>query len=352
MACVSKVIFQCIFVCSVAETILNISECSSHSVSKLVTEVSVSNVNDKGNPTTENGGKVKSTEEAPKNSTNVPTADSTQSPSPTTQQPNTAETIHDPIKIHLKERCIRSMGERMRNKNYTVQYMNYAGINKNRTYFTTIYKYDTEAKDHTVQCSLSYERTREIFNKAALENKIVYLLVPYVVDSVEQYCIGLRKRKNGEPKALHTIGLTPASADQLYNTYKKFNYQLTGERYVVINDEVKATLVYKYSSSTQQVKRYRHLSYSALMNKIVEGQRSGYHIEDMSSYTLKGINHYSLLLTPNFHQIQYRWSLRSKQRTSRTLKRYTKEGLYPLAIISANLGYSEPYYLVSLTSTA
>ena len=227
----------------VAETISNISDCSSEDDSKLVAEVSVSDVN---NPTSENVGKVQTTKEEPrkdekprKNQTSVTaTPVKTTEPLSPTDQPTTPDILHGPIKIHLKERCIQSMGERMWNKNYTLQYMNYAGTKKNNTYFTTIYKYDPEAKDYSVRCSLSYERIRKIFNTANIENQIIYMVVPYVVNKEEQYCIGLKRKKIGEPKPLHTVGLKPAQADQLYNAYKKFNYQLIGERYVVIKDEV------------------------------------------------------------------------------------------------------------------
>ena len=193
--------------------------------------------------------------------------------------------------------------------------------------------------------------TRAISATASLRNQIVYLLVPYTANNVVQYCIGLKRRKSGEPKALQTIGLKPVEADQLSSTYKKFNYQLTGERYVVIENQVKATLIYRYLQSTQQVKRYRDLSYTTLMSKIIAGQRSGYHITDLASYRLKGVNYYSLLLTENSNKLQYRWLLRSKQRARDALKLYMNKGLYPLAIASINLGYSEPYYLISLTST-
>ena len=341
----------------VAETISNISDCSSVDDSKLVAEVSVSDVN---HPTTENVGKVQTVKQEPqkdeeprKNQTSVTTSPvkTTQPPSPT-NQPTTPDVLHGPIRIHLKERCIQSMGERMWNKNYTLQYMNYAGTKKNNTYFTTIYKYDPEAEDYSVQCSLSYKRIREIFNTAGIKNQMIYLVVPYVVNNEELYCIGLKRRKSGEPNPLHTVGLKPAQADQLYNAYKKFNYQLVGERYVVIEDEVKATSIYQYSSSTQRIIRHRHLTYNTLMNKIVEGQRNGYHIKDISSYVLKGVTRYSLLLSMNFSKLRYKWSLRSRQRTKGSLKKFTREGLYPLAIVSTNLGYSQPYYLVSLTSAA
>ena len=336
-----------------AETISNISDCSSEDDSKLVAKVSVSDVN---NPTSENVGKVQTTkeepqkDEEPQTSVTASPVKTTQPPSPTDQPTTPADTLHGPIKIHLKERCIQSMGERMWNKNYTLQYMNYAGTKKNNTYFTTIYKHDPEAEGYSVQCSLSYERIREIFNTASIENQMIYLVVPYVVNNKEQYCIGLKRRKSGEPKSLHLVGLKPAQTDQLYNAYKKFNYQLVGERYVVIKDEVKATSVYQYSPSAQEIIRHRDLKYNALMNKIVEGQRNGYHIRDISSYVLKRVTHYSLLLTKNFSQLRYRWSLRSRQRTKGLLKTFTREGLYPVAIVSANLGYSQPYYLVSLTS--
>lgn len=331
-----------------ADTISNISDCSSEDDSKLVAEVSISDVN---NPTSENVGKVQTTKEEPQASVTASPVKTTQPPSPT-DQPTTPDALHGPIKIHLKERCIQSMGERMLNKNYTLQYMNYAGSKKNNTYFTTIYKYDPEAVDYSVQCSLSYERIREIFNTANIKNQMIYLVVPYVVNNEEQYCIGLKRSKSGEQKLLHTVGLRPAQADQLYSAYKKFNYQLVGERYVVVGDEVKATSIYQYSPSAQDIIRHRDLKYNALMNKIVEGQRNGYHIRDISSYVLKQVTHYSLLLTKNFSQLRYKWSLRSRQRTKGSLKMFTREGLYPLAIVSANLGYSQPYYLVSLTSAA
>ena len=335
-----------------AETISNISDCSSEDDSKLVAEVSISDVN---HPTSENVGKVQTTKEEPQideePQTSVTASPTVKTNQPPTDQPTTpADTLHGPIRIHLKERCIQSMGERMWNKNYTLQYMNYAGTKKNNTYFTTIYKYDPEAEDYNVQCSLSYERIREIFNTVSIKNQMIYLVVPYVVNNEEQYCVGLKRQQNGEPKPLHTVGLKPAQADQLYNAYKKFNYQLAGERYVVVEDEVKATSIYQYSPSAQEIIRHRDLKYNTLMNKIVEGQRKGYHIRDISSYVLKQVTHYSLLLTKNFSQLRYKWSLRSRQRTKGSLKMFTREGLYPLAIVSANLGYSQPYYLVSLTS--
>lgn len=333
----------------VAKSISNISECSPEAKSKLVTEVSVDHT---GHPTTDSSVKLQTAEaELHKNQTSVTTSPA-QPPSPTTHQPSSPETLDTPIKIHLKEPCTQSMGEKMwNNKNYILQYMNYAFTKNNKTYFTTIYKYEPEAKDYSVQCSLSYRRTQAIFSTAASKNQIIYLLVPYVANGAEQYCVGLKGRNSGEPKPLHTIGLKPAEADQLYNTYKKFNYQLTGERYVVVRDKLKATSFYTFSQSTQQVLRYRDLSYSALMKRIIEGQRKGYHIKDLSSYILKRKTRYSLLLTPNFSESQYRWSLRSKQRTKAMLKTSTRVGLYPLAIVSTDLGYSDPYYLVSLTST-
>lgn len=343
---------QCISVLLVAESILNINESSSltEAKPKLVADVTV---NDTGHQTTEDEGKLQTAEEdSRKNQTNITTTPVDTTQPPTTHQPPTPE-ASDTIKVVLKEPCKPSMGEKMwNNKNYVIQYMNYATTTKNNiTYFTTIYQYEPDVEDYSVQCFLSYERTQAIFTTAAAKNQIIYLLVPYVVNDLEQYCVGLRRRKNGEPKPLHLVGLKPVEANQLYNTYKRFHYELTGERYVVVKGKIKATSIYKYSQSSQEVLRYKDLSYSSLMNKIVEGQRKGYHIKDLSSYVLKGATRYSLLLTKNASEHQYQWSLRSRQRIKGPLKTFMKQGLYPLAIVSTNLGYSEPYYLVSFTST-
>lgn len=324
----------------VANTISNISDCSPEAESKLLIEVSVNN---EVHPNTEG---LQTTKEEPQ--ANV-TTKATQPPPPATHPPAITE-AHSPIKIYLKEQCLQSMGERMWNKNYTLQYMNYATTTNNITYFTTIYKYDPKAEDYSVECSLSHQRTRAILNMATVKNQIIYLLVPYVANDMEQYCVGLKKRKSREVRPLHAIGLRPATVDNLYKIYKKFNYQLVGERYVTIKDEVRATSIFRRLAQATQVMRYRDLSYNALMSKITEGQRKGYHIVDVSSYTLRRMTHYSLLLTTNSNKLQYRWSLRSRQRTKGTLKMLTKQGLYPLAIVRTNLGYSEPYYLVSLTS--
>ena len=335
----------------IAESISSVGESLFRTKSKVMEEESVNNM---GQPTADMG-KLPTTEHD-KNQTSVTAGpidhETTQPPtSPTTQQPTTPEILHNPIKVHLKEPCLEQMGEKLFNKNYILQYMNYAGTKNNITYFSTIYKYKPEVEDYSVLCSLSYRRTQEVIDTAATKNEMVYLLVPYVINEVEQYCVGLRRRETGESKLLHTIGLNPAEADLLYNTYKRFNYQLAGERYVVVNDEVKVTSVYRYSQPGQQVLRHRNLSYRTLMNRIVAGQRRGYHITDISSYTLKGVTHYSLLLTTNLSELKYTWLLRSRQRTKGMLKTYTKRGFYPLAIVSTDLGYSEPYYLVSLTST-
>ena len=337
----------------VAESILNINESLSEAKLKLMTDISV---NDTGHSTTEEAGRLQTAEVTPHKNQSTTTAilgNTTQPHFPTTHQPTTPETPGTLIKVVLKEPCMPSMGEKMwNNKNYIIQYMNSATTTKsNMTYFTTIYQYDPEAEDYSVQCFLSYKRTQAMFTEAAVKNQIVYLLVPYVVNDVEYYCVGLKRRKNGQSKLLHLIGLKPAEADQIYNTYKKFNYELISERYVVVKDKIKANSIYKLSQSTQAVLRYRALSYSSLMNKIVEGQRKGYHIKDLSSYTLKGETNYSLLLSKNVDELQYRWALRSRQRIKGTLKTLTKQELYPLAIVSTNLGSSEPHYLVSLTST-
>ena len=348
--------FKCIYY-SIAETISNISESSPEKDSKLVAEVSVSDVNNRDNPANEQKGRVQDTpqknKEPLKNQTNITAGplNTSQSPS-SSKQATTPVALHTPIKISLRERCIQAMGEQMWNKNYTLQYMNYAATKNNHTYFTTIYKYDPDAEDYSVQCSLSYDDTQKLFNKAGIKNQEVYLVVPYVLGDKELYCVGLKRRKSGELKLFHLFGLKPAEADQLHTVYKKHNYQLVGERYVAIGDEVKATSVYQYSQSTQQTVRHRDLTYNTLMNRIVKGQREGYHITDISSYVVKGVARYSLLLTTNFSKLRYKWSLRSRQRTKGLLKTFTREGLYPLAIVSTNLGYSQPYYLVSLMSAA
>lgn len=345
-------LFQCISILLVAKSILNINESSSSEAKpKLVADVTV---NDTGHQTTESGGKLQTAEAEPhKNQTNITTSPVDITQPPTTHQPPTPETLDTPVKVVLKEPCKPSMGEKMwNNKNYVIQYMNYATTTKNNiTYFTTIYQYEPDAEDYSVQCFLSYENTQAIFTVAAAKHQIIYLLVPYVVNDVEQYCVGLKRRKSGEPKPLHSIGLKPVEANQLYNTYKRFHYELTCERYVVVKDKIKVTSMYKYSQSSQEVLRYSDLSYNMLMSKIVEGQRKGYHIKDLSSYILKGATHYSLLLTKNVGELQYRWSLRSRQRIKGPLKTFMKQGLHPLAIVSTDLGYSVPYYLVSFTST-
>ena len=314
-------------------------------------------MNDKGQPANEHKGRVQDTpqkdEEPLENQTNITTGPvNTTQPLSSSNPTTTPVALHTPIKISLRERCIHTMGEQMWNKNYTLQYVNYAATKNNYTYFTTIYKYDPGAENYSVQCSLSYKDTQKIFTKAGIENQVAYLVVPYVLGDKELYCVGLKRRKSGEPKPFHLFGLKPAEADQLHTIYKKHNYQLMGERYVANGDEVKATSVYQYSQSTQLIIRHRDLTYNTLMNKIVKGQREGYHITDISSYLLKGVARYSLLLTKNSGKLKYKWSLRSRERTKGLLKKFNREGLYPLAVVRTNLGYSQPYYLVSLTSAA
>ena len=321
---------------------------------KFVTEVSVPNVTNRAQPvSTDSTEKLEATKEG--NHTNITTTNNsvntTQSPSPT-RQSATPVASRNQMKAHMKERSVQITAKKMFNRHYILHYMNYATTSNNNTCFTTIYKYDPKAEDYSVQCSLSYRHAQAILSTVVLRNQIVYLLVPYTVNNEERYCIGLKRKKSGDPKVLYLIGLNPAIADQLYNIYRRFSYQLVGEKYVSIKDEVRTTLIYKHSPTAQQVRRYRDLSYDTLMRRIIEGQRNGFHIEDTSWYTVKGVTYYSLLLTANFSEVRYKWSLKSRKRTKGTLKMYMKQGLYPLAIVSINLGYSEPYYLISLTSTA